>query len=228
MIHSNIYFLARETAEHLRSISSQIDADKQCIVASAFANDIEKLNGETLSEQWPGESDVRGLRFAPRLLGCQCERELRPLFEAACAAFGSVRWTEFYEEDDWSRSFLPKFANGEGIGPDGRLYHKDIILGLFVLGPNAQYPAHAHPAEEFYIVLAGKPSWQIGTNSSYHKKEPGAVVVHCSNESHSIRTNNEPLFAVFGWRGKISAKSWYRNDMTDNSADIKYPKIRKF
>ena len=81
MIHSNIYLLAKETATHLKSVSSEFNEDERRIVASDFANDLERLNGETLSEQWPGESEVRGLKFAPRLLGCRCEHDLRPLFQ---------------------------------------------------------------------------------------------------------------------------------------------------
>ena len=227
MEYSPICALVKETIIHMRSFSSKFDSAKRNAVVSGFIHDLEKIKPQTLQKQWPGESEVRALRFSPCLLGNQCEPQLKNLYEAACFAFGSVRWAEFYEEDDWSRSFLPNFANGEGIGPDGRLYSDNIILGLFLLGPHTHYPAHAHPAEEFYLILTGKPYWQIGANTKYQIKKPGAVVLHKSNESHAIRTANEPLFCIYGWRGNINAKTWYRNDMADKSEEIKYPKIRK-
>jgi len=227
MYISKLYDLASETAIFLKSqISSQIpDTHKQ--LALNFSADLENLNSKNLKEQWRPGSVVRGLRFSPQSLGIQPTPELRNLYEAARIAFGLVQWTEFYEDDEWSRSFLPKFANGEGFGPNGRIYHNSIILGLFILGPHCVYPPHAHPGEEFYIVLTGHPEWQIGASNQYQEKTPGSVLIHRSNECHSIRTIEEPLFAVFGWRGNISAPSWYRKDMTDESEKKLYPKIRK-
>ena len=57
---------------------------------------------------------------------------------------------------------FPSSQTARGIGPDGRLWHDEVILGLFVLGPHTVYPPHAHPAEEFYVVLSGAPEWQVG------------------------------------------------------------------
>ena len=135
--------------------------------------------------------------YAWTVLSKSVPGELVELYDAARSAFGHVRWTEFYEEDSWSKSFLPSFANGEGIGPDGRLRHDEVILGLFLLGPDITYPEHAHPAEEFYIVLTGNPEFKIGDNN-FELQEAGAVVLHHSNISHAIRTSTEPfmLFSV--------------------------------
>lgn len=227
MYNSKLYDLASETAIFLRSQISEMNPDKRKQLALNFAADLENISGINPEEQWRPESDVRGLRFSPQVLGIQSIPKLHNLYEAARSAFGLVRWTEFYEDDDWSRPFLSNFANGEGFGPDGRLHHSSIILGLFVLGPNSLYPPHAHPGEEFYIVLSGHPEWLIGAGESYNETYPGSVMIHRSNECHSIRTIKEPLFAVFGWRGNIRAPSWYRKDMTDESEEKLYPKIRK-
>ena len=224
---SKLYDLASETATFLKSQMSGKNPGTRKQLAFKFAADLENLNSTHFEEQWRPESVVRGLRFSPQLLGIQPPPELQDLYEVARTSFGLVRWTEFYEEDDWSRSFLPNFANGEGFGPDGRIYHGSIILGLFILGPNCVYPPHAHPGEEFYIVLTGHPEWQIGESKTYKETAPGSVLIHRSNECHSIRTNEEPLFAVFGWRGNISAPSWYQKDMTDEFGEKLYPKIRK-
>ncbi len=228
MEQNPIINLAEETAKYLNNITSEESSSQRGSVQLAFAKDIAAVCEKDLPEQWITESEVRALRFAPQLIGIQGNSKLASLYEASRKAFGFVRWTEFYEEDNWSRSFLSNFANGEGVGPDGRLYDENLILGLFIFGPNSHYPAHAHPAEEFYLILSGEPTWQIGADTPYETQKPGDVMIHCKNESHSFRTGDEPLFCVFGWRGEINAKSWYRNNMNDETEELKYATIKKY
>ncbi len=166
-----LYLLARETAAYIKRYIPEFHSSGQKATAIKFIDEIEKVSQQTMQGQWPGEAMVRALRFAPHIFGKQCVAGVKTLYEAACASFAWVRWAEFYEEDDWSRSFLPNFANGEGIGPDGRFFNSKIILGLFLLGPNTHYPAHAHPAEEFYLILSGTAKWQIGANTSFETKK---------------------------------------------------------
>jgi mannose-6-phosphate isomerase-like protein (cupin superfamily) len=219
-----LYKLARLTSEHLKTTDySQVVGTE---LSKSFSNDLDSVLDRLLPEQVSDERQVRALNYAPIVLGKNVPSKLTELYNAARSAFGQVRWTEFYEEDSWSKSFLPLFANGEGIGPDGRLKHNEVILGLFLLGPNVTYPEHAHPAEEFYIVLTGNPEFKVGSNN-FKLQEAGAVVLHHNNVSHAIRTSSEPFFAIFGWRGEIGAKSWYRNNMTEESEPKKYPTIKK-
>lgn len=219
-----LYKLAKLTSEHLKTIEYSKVVDLE--LSKSFSNDLDSVLDCLLPEQTSDERQVRALNYAPIVLGKNVPSKLTELYNAARNAFGQVRWTEFYEEDPWSKSFLPLFANGEGIGPDGRLKHNEVILGLFLLGPNVTYPEHAHPAEEFYIVLTGNPEFKVG-NNNFELQEAGAVVLHHTNISHVIRTSSEPFFAIFGWRGEIGAKSWYRNNMTEESEPKKYPTIKK-
>jgi len=227
MEQNPIVNLAKETAKYLDNLSSSIKSPERRSIQLAFAKEIEAVCKKDLTEQWLPESEVRALRFAPQLIGHRTPSQLAPLYQASRKAFGWVRWTEFYEEDHWSRSFLPNFANGEGIGPDGRLYDENLILGLFIFGPNSHYPAHAHPAEEFYLILSGEPTWQIGSDTAFKTQKPGDVMIHRKNESHSFKTDDQPLFCVFGWRGEINAKSWYRTNMNDQSEPVKFASIKK-
>lgn len=220
-----LYDLAKLSRDHLRKTQYSKTADIQ--LAQSFANDLDSVLDCTLPEQTTGEQTVRALNYAPIVLGMDVPNELFALYNAARSAFGQVRWTEFYEEDSWSKPFLHSFANGEGIGPDGRLLHNEIILGLFLLGPETTYPEHAHPAEEFYIVLAGNPEFKVGANSDFELQNEGSVVLHHSEISHSIRSSKEPFYGIFGWRGDIGARSWYRNDMNDANEQKKYPRIAK-
>lgn len=219
--------LAHETATCLERIDIA-DADRT--LRDAFVADLRDVSDPEPNSNAATARTVRGLRHAPTALAAMPDLTSTlssELAGAARAAFGHVRWTEFYAADPWSETFLPEFANGEGIGPDGALASDRMILGLFVLGPDTLYPAHAHPAEEFYLTLSGTPSFQIGATKPFVPKPPGAVAWHGSNVSHAIRTGPEPFLAVFGWRGAIKERSWYRDDMTDPSLPVRYPTIAK-
>lgn len=230
-----LYTLAQLTSQHLRKANYANANDLQ--LATKFADDLDSVSHTSLTqalvkpssevaEKTPTNRLVRALKYAPVVLGQAVGSQLNALYNAACHSFGQVRWTEFYEEDAWSQSFLPSFANGEGIGPDGCLTHGEVILGLFILGPNTTYPEHAHPAEEFYIILTGNPEFKVGDKPFLLQAE-GAVVLHHSEMNHAIRTSTEPFYAIFGWRGKITEKSWYRNNMATVSEPKKYPTISK-
>lgn len=225
MKENPLYNLAELSRNHLRISKFAGVSDSK--LARVFAHDLDSVLQSELSEQTFEKRSVKGLRHSPGALGASVPANLLKLYQAARNAFDCVRWTEFYEEDSWSKPFLAEFANGEGIGPDGSLWHLSTILGLFILGPETTYPAHAHPAEEFYIVLNGNPQFKVGVGSDFETKKPGEIVLHHSDVSHSIRSSNTPFFAIYGWRGDISARSWYRNNMADLEEPKKYPTIRK-
>ncbi len=201
--------LARATSEHLRQISYENNED--AALARNFADDLKRVANASLEPQYGQGAPVRALKFAPIVFDTAHENEISELMSLASSAFGLVRWTEFYAEDDWSRNFLPCFACGEGIGPDGRLRDNKINFGLFLFGPNTVYPPHAHPAEEFYLVLSGDPEFQVGARNPYLIQNPGSVVLHHSKVSHSIRMSDHPFFGIFGWRGSIAPAATFQS-----------------
>lgn len=143
---------------------------------------------------------------------------------AALAALEPVLpWSPFYGKDNWTQTFLDDFAAAEIIGPDGLIPSNELIMGLFVLGPNVFYPAHAHPAVELYWILNGRPEFQMGAGAAWTVKPAGALVLHPSEISHAIRTGPAPLLALYFWRGDIMGRSWYRHNMADESEPKKYP-----
>lgn len=216
--------LLDETVNHLAGLALPPDLTD---LRDAFVLDLKSVDTGTPA-LFAGEStDVRGLKHGPLVLDRPPANGLGALHTAARDAFGHVRWSEFYEPDEWSSDFLDAFANGEGIGPDGRIRSDRVILGLFVLGPNTLYPPHAHPAEEFYISLSGAPRFQIGADNDFEPLRDGEVAWHQSNVSHAIQTGAQPFFTVFGWRGRIAEKSWYREDMRDEQSKIRHPTIAK-
>ncbi|MGD9294488.1 MAG: dimethylsulfonioproprionate lyase family protein [Roseobacter sp.] len=160
--------LAGLTTGHLEQATAMGD---DVAVRDGFICDLTALPANLAPSAAPCPP-VRGLRYAAQAMGS----DPAPVAMAARSAFGHMRWTEFYAEDDWSRSFVADFANGEGIGPDGRLMCDTIILGLFIMGPQTTYPLHAHPAQEFYLVLSGQPAFQVGIGSAYRKVDDLGVV----------------------------------------------------
>ncbi|WP_170480004.1 dimethylsulfonioproprionate lyase family protein [Ruegeria arenilitoris] len=182
--------LARRTSEHLLlNIDSQTSEDRKELIA-IMSSAIDGIETTSVDTKTPSQTNVRALRHAPKVFGASVPPSLDGLRQAAFSAFGYVNWAEFYAENNWSRPFLSEFANGEGVGPDGVLTNHEVILGLFLMGPNTYYPPHAHPAEEFYVVLSGDASFQVGTGGQPNRKHQGDVVVHRKNEVHASHADH--------------------------------------
>ena len=93
------------------------------------------------------------------------------------------------------------------IGDSGLVASKKIRMGLFLQNQNVDYPSHAHEAEEFYLILSGHGSWQIG--NSWYDANPGRIFHHQPGESHRMITESEPLLAIWIWTGLIEGRYWF-------------------
>lgn len=89
---------------------------------------------------------------------------------------------------------------------DPYVFHSDrIIVGLFLMGKNQLYPAHHHPAWETWVILSGRAEWKVG-DRNWEIKNPEDCFTFTKNESHSMKTLDEPLLALWAWTGDLS--SW--------------------
>jgi quercetin dioxygenase-like cupin family protein len=77
-----------------------------------------------------------------------------------------------------------------------------------LIAPETRYPPHAHPAIETYLVIAGTALWSLGTAPGA-AQPPGALILHPSGEAHAMRTQAEPLLAIWSWRGDVTSPSVY-------------------
>ena len=93
------------------------------------------------------------------------------------------------------------------IGDSGLFPSTNIRMGLFLQNQNVDYPSHAHEAEEFYLILSGHGSWQIG--NSWSEAIPGSIFNHQPGESHRMITESEPLLAIWIWTGLIEGRYWF-------------------
>ena len=107
---------------------------------------------------------------------------------------------------------IPEFFEGGYfysliIGDSGLVPSTNIRMGLYLQNRNVDYPSHAHDAEEYYLILSGHGSWQIG--NSWYDAIPGSIFHHQPGASHRMITKSEPLLAIWIWTGLIDGRYWF-------------------
>lgn len=131
----------------------------------------------------------------------------RALVDGIAALAGELDWRQTYTESDFGQRFLDNYGWSEWIGERGAFTSDKIACGVLMLGPDTEYPAHSHEAEELYLPLAGRASWRAGA-SDWRLRAPGTWIHHPAWTVHATRTAREPLLAAYIWRaGDLSAKS---------------------
>lgn len=92
-----------------------------------------------------------------------------------------------------------RIAFAEIIGPEAPFRSEVVCLGVTLIAPRTLYPDHHHPAIELYRVLTGSATWSAAGRS--RRVPPGELVLHPSGVVHAMRTEDEPLLAVYTWSG---------------------------
>ena len=98
--------------------------------------------------------------------------------------------------------FLDDYGYAVIAGPGG-LVEAPFALGVLVLGPGVLYPAHAHPAEEVYVVLDPASAWWRD-GEEWRSGINGAVIHHPPHIAHAMRAGAVPLCALYLWRGDLA------------------------
>jgi hypothetical protein len=109
-------------------------------------------------------------------------------------------WGQTYGAADFGQRFLDNYGWLELLGTRGHFVHEEIAAGFLILGPHLLYRDHHHLAEEVYIALTGGTEWRKG-DGGFVRREAGEVIHHASNVNHAMRTGEEPLLAIYLWRG---------------------------
>jgi dimethylpropiothetin dethiomethylase len=89
-----------------------------------------------------------------------------------------------------------KYAYTEVLGPRGPFIDKDLILGLLLLAPSAEYPKHKHPGiEESYLCLAGSVAYNdVGVFST------NTLIYVPPGETHQLSSDTEePVLLAYAW-----------------------------
>lgn len=124
----------------------------------------------------------------------------RPLTELLARHRDELRWGQTYTAADFGQHFIDNYGWVELFGTRGHFANEQLAAGFLVLGPDVEYPDHHHLAEELYIPLSGSTCWRMG-GEPFRLRSAGEIVHHASNVSHAMRTGNEPLLALYLWRG---------------------------
>jgi quercetin dioxygenase-like cupin family protein len=101
-----------------------------------------------------------------------------------------------------SEEFLKGYGYAVIAGPGG-LVPARIAVGVLLLAPGLLYPAHAHPAEEIYLVLDGASRWWRA-GEEWRTEQAGAAIHHSSQLGHAMRAGEAPLCALYLWRGDLA------------------------
>lgn len=117
------------------------------------------------------------------------------------------RWGQTYTAADFGKKFIDNYGWLEVFGTRGHFDNRKVAGGFLILGPGIDYPDHHHVAEEIYIPLTGGAGWRMG-DGEFRRREAGEIVHHASNVSHAMRTGEDPLLALYLWRGgPLAARS---------------------
>ncbi len=110
--------------------------------------------------------------------------------------------------------FKGGYAFAEIIGEKGLIVSENIRIGLFLQKPQVNYPLHAHEAEELYIILSGNARWKI--DDKMFNVIPDTIIKHRSCQDHATFTEEETLFALWIWTGKIKGRYWFKDYSKDD------------
>jgi quercetin dioxygenase-like cupin family protein len=164
----------------------------------------------SLPDQWiatprPAEPPHQAARFlAATLVGEVVGDQLRPILRDIAALLG---WRYSYPPRADAAATIPDIAFAELVGPRGLFDSAEARVGLTLIGPDTYYPAHAHPAVELYFVVSGTAAWTADGVET--QRAPGDWVLHDQGVPHAMRTQAEPLLAVYSWTGDILSPSVY-------------------
>jgi hypothetical protein len=98
--------------------------------------------------------------------------------------------------------FMDNYAHAEIIGPTGCFAGDDFRLGLLLLGPGLHYRDHAHASPELYWLLTGPSDWKRG-DGAFVTCSAGETIWHDSYVVHAIRTQHQPLLALWVWTREV-------------------------
>lgn len=124
----------------------------------------------------------------------------RAMAELLAAVAAELRWGQTYSAADFGPTFVERYGWTEIFGTRGHFSNERVAGGFLVLGPHIHYPDHHHVAEELYVPLTGGTEWRKG-DGPFALQPAGTVIHHPSEINHAMRTGEEPLLALYLWRG---------------------------
>lgn len=125
--------------------------------------------------------------------------------DAACAAGPIARWRDTYRHTAIGADLHRHFGCYELLGQDAPYGTEEMRGFLVYQRPGYHYPAHHHPAEEIYLVVAGEAEFHLDGHAS-RRLGPGGTVFHPSGVAHALTTHDSPVLAWVLWRGEMDRR----------------------
>jgi quercetin dioxygenase-like cupin family protein len=124
------------------------------------------------------------------------------LTAAIQAAAPQMRWRETYPEDAEGADFMDRWGCFTIIGADSPFASPELRVFVVYMPARLVYPSHRHPAEEIYLVLAGRARFRREGQRA-QTLSPGQTVFHASNQVHAIETGERPVLCLVAWRSHL-------------------------
>jgi mannose-6-phosphate isomerase-like protein (cupin superfamily) len=143
-------------------------------------------------------------RFLARAVSNARSGPLADVADAFALAEPAFAWLQNpnYSAQRMSPDFVDRYGYSELVGPKRAFESHKLLVGFLLLGPQTLYPDHGHAAEEVYHVVSGLASWR--RDGEWRTQPPGLVIHHPPHVSHAMRTDDEPLLALYCWMGDIT------------------------
>jgi len=184
------------------------DAGRLAAAARALLAGFDQPELASFLDGWPAPDAARRtvesaalpvLRWLDRLPPLAIA-DTRALVEGVVGGAAALAWGQTYAAGDLGERFLERYGWSELIGLRGPIASSRLACGVLLLGPEIEYPPHSHAAEEIYVPLAGTADWLRG-GEGWRRRRPGELIHHPSGVAHAMRTGEQPLLALYLWRG---------------------------
>ena len=120
-----------------------------------------------------------------------------------------LRWEQGYE--NIPEDLKDSFAYCHLMGVNSHIYSEKMVIGLMLLAPRTDYPAHKHEdIQSLYLCLTGKPTINgslLGSGDTYFVE---------TSSPHEIRTGDAPTLLLYSWLGNKRALVENRMKFIDN------------
>ena len=186
-------------------------ADRLASLAYGLLDSLEEA--KPFLRDWPTEDalrpqDARPLPVLDHLAAARAAASptTAPFVDALARDARALDWGQTYSASEVDPAFLDRYGWTEFVGLRGPRPSETLACGVLMLGPQADYPLHAHAAEELYLPIAGAALWRRG-DEDFATRLPGTPIHHPSFMPHAMRTGAEPLLALYLWRGGDLAAS---------------------
>lgn len=121
------------------------------------------------------------------------------LQSAILAASNAAHWRETYKDTDIGADFMDRFGCYCIIGENAPFSSALIRLYMVYMPSHLYYPWHHHPAEEMYMVIAGRAVFRRKGCIDEVLGE-GQTSFHESNQPHAMETTDDPVLCLVVWR----------------------------